>query len=153
MLGKRCLTCIGEIEKNDMIKNIMRRKVFSSSWVFYIYVFIYLFIYLFIYIEKMSSSLHMVLVMLFIHVGKRSNSRSQMFFETGALKNFAIFTGKHLCWSLFLIRLKDWRPAFPLEKRLQHSCFSVNIAKCLKAALLWNTCSLYFSEILCDGRY
>ena len=67
----------------------------------------YLFIYLFIYFEKMSSSLHMVLVMLFIHVGKRSNSRSQMFFETGALKNFAISTGKHLRWSLFLIRLQD----------------------------------------------
>ena len=25
------------------------------------------------------------------------SSRSQMFFEIGALKNFAIFTGKHLC--------------------------------------------------------
>ena len=25
----------------------------------------------------------------------------QMFFKTGALKNFAILTGKHLCWSLF----------------------------------------------------
>ena len=26
--------------------------------------------------------------------------------KKGALKNFAIFTGKHLCWSLFLIELK-----------------------------------------------
>ena len=25
----------------------------------------------------------------------------QMFFELGVLKNFAMFTGKHLCWSLF----------------------------------------------------
>ena len=66
----------------------------------------------------MSSSLHRVLVMLFIHVGKHSNSRSQMFFETGALKNFAIFTGKHLCWILFL--------------RLQRRCFPVNIAKFLR---------------------
>ena len=24
-----------------------------------------------------------------------------MFFKIGVLKNFAIFTGKHLCWSLF----------------------------------------------------
>ena len=31
------------------------------------------------------------------------NSRSQMFFEIGALENVAIFTEKHLCWSLFLI--------------------------------------------------
>ena len=27
------------------------------------------------------------------------------------LKNFAIFTGKQLCWSLFLIKLQAWRPA------------------------------------------
>ena len=26
-------------------------------------------------------------------------------FKIGVLKNFAIFTGKHLCWSLFLIEL------------------------------------------------
>ena len=29
-----------------------------------------------------------------------------MFFKTGALKNFANFTGKHLCWSLFVIKLE-----------------------------------------------
>ena len=27
--------------------------------------------------------------------------RSQMFFKIGVLKNFAIFTGKPMCWSLF----------------------------------------------------
>ena len=32
------------------------------------------------------------------------SSRSQMFFKIGVLKNLAIFTGKHMCWSLFLIR-------------------------------------------------
>ena len=26
------------------------------------------------------------------------------FFEIGVLKNFTLFTGKHLCWSLFLIK-------------------------------------------------
>ena len=29
-----------------------------------------------------------------------------MFFKIGAHENFAIFTGKHLCWSLFLIKLQ-----------------------------------------------
>ena len=29
------------------------------------------------------------------------SSRSQMFFKIGVLKNFTLFTGKHLCWSLF----------------------------------------------------
>ena len=33
------------------------------------------------------------------------SSRLQMFFKIGVLKNFAIFTEKHLCWSLFLIKL------------------------------------------------
>ena len=32
------------------------------------------------------------------------NSHSQMFFKIGALKNFATFTGRHLCWSLFIKR-------------------------------------------------
>ena len=39
------------------------------------------------------------------HCWSKSN-RSQMFFKTGVLKSFAIFTGEHLCWSLFLIKMK-----------------------------------------------
>ena len=51
--------------------------------------------------EKMSSSIPVLLVMLFANVGKRSNSRWQMFFKTGVLKNIhRKTTGKHLCWSL-----------------------------------------------------
>ena len=60
-----------------------------------------------LFFEKMSSLLLMLLVLLFIHVEKRSNSLLQMFFKTGVLKNFAIPTGKHLCWSLFLIKLQE----------------------------------------------
>ena len=37
------------------------------------------------------------------------SSRSQMFLEIGVFKDFANFTGKHLCWSLFLIKLQVWR--------------------------------------------
>ena len=33
------------------------------------------------------------------------SSRSLMFFKIGVIKNFPIFKGKHLCWSLFLIKL------------------------------------------------
>ena len=103
--------------------------------------------------EKTSS-----LPMLFVHVGKRSretirSSRSQMLFKIGVLKNFSIFTRKHLCWILFLIKLQAWRPSFLLKKRLQHRFFPVNIAKFLRTAFLSNPfCSLYFSEILCDDR-
>ena len=34
-----------------------------------------------------------------------------MFFEIGSLKYFAIFTGKHLGWGLFLIKLWAFKPA------------------------------------------
>ena len=50
------------------------------------------------------------------------SSRSQMFFKIDVLKNFAIFTGKHLCWSLFLIKLQAFK------------CFPVNIAKFLRSS-------------------
>ena len=36
---------------------------------------------------------------------KHESNRLQMYFKLGALKSFAIFTGKHLCWSLFLLRI------------------------------------------------
>ena len=29
-----------------------------------------------------------------------------MFLKIGVLKNFVIFTGNHVCWSLFLIKLQ-----------------------------------------------
>ena len=34
-----------------------------------------------------------------------------MFFKIGVLKHFANFIGKHLCWSLFLIKLQASVPA------------------------------------------
>ena len=33
-------------------------------------------------------------------------SRSQMLFKICVLKNFTVLTGKHLCWSLFSIKLQ-----------------------------------------------
>ena len=48
-------------------------------------------------IEKTSYSLPMwlVTIMLFAPVGKRSKSRSQIFYKKDAPENLAIFTGKH----------------------------------------------------------
>ena len=57
-----------------------------------------------------------------------------MSFNIDVLKDFAIFTGKHLCWNLFLIKIQAWRPATLLKKRLQHRCFPVNVAKFLITA-------------------
>ena len=36
------------------------------------------------------------------------SSRPEVFCKKDVLKNFAIFTGKHLCHSLFLIKLQAW---------------------------------------------
>ena len=47
------------------------------------------------------------------------NSRSshqRCSIEKAVLKNFAIFTGKHLHWSLFLIELQVWGPATVLKE-------------------------------------
>ena len=74
------------------------------------------------------------------------SSRLQILFKIGAPKNFAILTGKHLCWSLFL----GLKACNFIKKRLQHRCFPVNIAKFLRTAfsiehlwwlLLFNTIS------------
>ena len=55
------------------------------------------------------------------------SSRMQMFFKTGVIRNFVIFTGKHLCWSIFLIKLRTLRPATLFQphpqKILQHKWF------------------------------
>ena len=59
--------------------------------------------------------------------------------KIGFLKNFAIFTGKHLCWSLFSVRL-------------QHRRLLVNIGKFLRTPfftdhlwwLLLKLCSILF---------
>ena len=51
-----------------------------------------------------------------------------MFDRKGVLKNFANFTGKHLCQSLFFNK--------ELKKRLWHRCFPVKFAKILRTPFL-----------------
>ena len=41
---------------------------------------------------------------------KIRSSLSQMYFKMGVLKNFAIFTGKHLCQSLFFNKVAGLKP-------------------------------------------
>ena len=106
----------------EMIKNIMKTQVFSSSRVLECF-----FVIIIIFFLLRKCPLHMLLVMFFIHLGKLSNSRSQMFFKAGVLKNFAIFAGKRLCWRLFLIKLQTYSLQL-YKKRLQHWYFSVKFA-------------------------
>ena len=48
--------------------------------------------------------------------GLDRSSHSEMFFKIGFLINLAIFTEKHLCWSLFLIKSQAFRPATLLKR-------------------------------------
>ena len=48
------------------------------------------------------------------------SSWSHMFFKIEALKNFATFSRKHLCWRLFLIKSQVWWPEI-LLKRSTHT--------------------------------
>ena len=56
----------------------------------------------------------------------------EVFYKKGVLRNFAKFTGKHLCQSLFFHKVAGLRPATSLKKRLWYRCFPVNFAKFLR---------------------
>ena len=81
-------------------------------------------------------------------ITKCRSRHSQMFFKIGVLKNFAIFIGKHLCWSLFLIKLRKLqhlRTSTSVNKltlRIKDSqcSFQVNIVS--KVVCLWSSSSL-----------
>ena len=49
--------------------------------------------------------------------------------KKGVLKNFAEFTGKQLCQSLFFNKVAGLRCATLLKKKLWYRCFPVNFAK------------------------
>ena len=55
------------------------------------------------------------------------------------LINFAKFTGKPLCQSLFLNKVAALRSATLLRKRPWHRCFPVNFAKFIRTPFLQNT--------------
>ena len=57
----------------------------------------------------------------------------------GVLRNFAKFTGKHLCQSFFFNKVAGLRHATLLKKTLWHRCFPVNFVKFLRRPFLQNT--------------
>ena len=60
-----------------------------------------------------------------------------MFFRIGVLQNFAMFTGKHLCRSLFLMKLQTQTCNF-IKKRLQRRYFPLKFVKFLSTSFLQN---------------
>ena len=39
----------------------------------------------------------------------RQKQPPKVFYKKAVLKNFAMFTGKHLCWTFFLVKLQTFR--------------------------------------------
>ena len=60
------------------------------------------------------------------------SSHQRCFLKKGVLINFAKFTGKHLCHSLFFNKVADLRSADLLKKKLWDRCFPVNFAKFIR---------------------
>ena len=88
--------------------------------------------------ELLTPSLKNVLMPPYLSWKKKAAAAAEpavdreMFFKIGeVLKKFTVFRGKYLCWSL--------------QKRLQHRCFPVNIAKVLRTTLQ-NTSVGYFRK-------
>ena len=70
---------------------------------------------------------------------KYRSSHQKCSMKKGVLRNFAKFTEKHLCHSLFFNKVAGLRPATLLKKRLWYRCFPVNFAKFLRTPILQNT--------------
>ena len=76
-----------------------------------------------------------------------------MFCKKGVHRNFAKFTGKHLCQSLYVNKVAGLRSANFSKKRLWHKCFPLNFTKFLRTPLLtehlrWQLLKKHFSSFL-----
>ena len=74
------------------------------------------------------------------------SSRSQMLFKIGIFENFAIFTGKYPCWSLFKIKLQAWKPATLLKRTLTQS-FSCEYCEIFKNSFFHRTSQVAASAL------
>ena len=76
-----------------------------------------------------------------------TSCRSQMFFKLDVFKNFRNFTGKHLCWSLFLIKSEAFRPATLLKRDSNPCVFLWNLWNFWEHLFLKNTSGVSFCII------
>ena len=75
----------------------------------------------------------------------------QAIFKIGALKNFAAFTGKHLCWSLILVKLLAWFGATLLKRDSHTGVFQWNLLIFKNTFFLQNTSSGSFCVYQVDN--
>ena len=84
----------------------------------------------------------MILITFVIETTDEAATRG-ILWKKGVLKDFAKFTGKHLCQS---------RPATLLKKRLWHMCFPGNFAKFLRTPFSQNTSGRLIPKLQCNKR-
>ena len=65
---------------------------------------------------------------------------TEVFYKKTVLINFTIFTGIHLCWCLFLIKLQSWRSSILLKRDPNTGTLSSEYYEILK--------NIYFAEYL-----
>ena len=65
----------------------------------------------------------------------------EVFFKIGVIKNFVNFTGKHLCWSFFLIKFHTFRPETSLRRDS-----NIDVFLCVKFAKFFK--NTYFEKHL-----
>ena len=70
-----------------------------------------------------------------------------MFCKKVVLRNFAKFTGKHLCQSLFFNKVTDWRSAILLKKDTLAQVFSCQFCKISKNTFFHRTPQVAASEL------
>ena len=75
------------------------------------------------------------------------------FVKKTVLRNFAIFIGKNLRWSLFLNKVSVGAVCNFIKKRLQDSCFRVTIAKFVRTPILKNICKRLLLQVVLYSNY
>ena len=73
-----------------------------------------------------------------------------MYFRICVIKNFAMFIGKHLCWSVFFNKYKGLKACNFNKNRLQHKLFPVQFAKFLRTPFFTEHVRRLLLEISCE---
>ena len=83
-------------------------------------------------IRNFIENLLILMKMLCWKISSYRSSHPQVFCKKGVLRNFAKFTGKHLCQRLFFNKVARLRQATLLKKSLWHRYFPMNFANFLR---------------------
>ena len=103
---------------------------------------------LLIYAGHLRECISFCFVFVTYYVTLNRSSRWQIFLKIGALKNLAIFTRKHLCWSFFnyvsgSVAASDWSEIH-FEK--------IFILILIKLKLMWYALVCFVANLICDRK-